>query len=88
MKYIQMDAKVMDFPEGSFDAILDKATLDSVLVFKYLKIVRVKLNCKCSKSHFISISSAFQEWSVHRGVLRTAIIQIDIFIKAIVLMDG
>lgn len=28
-----MDAKVMDFPEGSFDAILDKATLDSILVF-------------------------------------------------------
>lgn len=27
-----MDAKVMDFPEGSFDAILDKATLDSILV--------------------------------------------------------
>jgi len=30
-----MDAKAMNFHEGEFDAILDKATLDSVLV-KYL----------------------------------------------------
>lgn len=27
-----MDAKAMNFHEGEFDAILDKATLDSVLV--------------------------------------------------------
>ena len=27
-----MDVKAMDFAEGSFDAVLDKATLDSVLV--------------------------------------------------------
>ena len=27
-----MDVKAMDFPEASFDAVLDKATLDSVLV--------------------------------------------------------
>lgn len=31
-KYLLMDAKAMDFPEGSFDAVIDKATLDSVLV--------------------------------------------------------
>lgn len=27
-----MDAKAMNFHQGEFDAILDKATLDSVLV--------------------------------------------------------
>lgn len=32
-KYLLMDAKAMDFPEGSFDAVIDKATLDSVLVY-------------------------------------------------------
>lgn len=31
-KYLLMDVKAMDFPEASFDAIVDKATLDSVLV--------------------------------------------------------
>jgi hypothetical protein len=28
-----MDAKAMNFHEGEFDTILDKATLDAVLVF-------------------------------------------------------
>ena len=32
LKYIQMDVRAMEFNENSFDAILDKATLDSVLV--------------------------------------------------------
>ena len=32
IKYSQMDAKAMNFHEGEFDAILDKATLDAVLV--------------------------------------------------------
>lgn len=27
-----MDAKAMDFPEASFDAIIDKAAFDSILV--------------------------------------------------------
>ena len=31
-KYLQMDARAMDFPDGSFDTVIDKATLDSVLV--------------------------------------------------------
>ena len=30
-----MDVKAMEFNEGSFDAILDKATFDSVLVSLY-----------------------------------------------------
>jgi len=30
-KYLQMDVKAMDFPENSFDAVVDKGTLDSVL---------------------------------------------------------
>lgn len=31
-----MDVKAMDFPEASFDAVVDKATLDSVLVLRSL----------------------------------------------------
>lgn len=31
-KYLLMDARAMDFPEASFDAVIDKATIDSVLV--------------------------------------------------------
>jgi hypothetical protein len=27
-----MDIRAMDFPEASFDAVVDKATLDSILV--------------------------------------------------------
>jgi ubiquinone/menaquinone biosynthesis C-methylase UbiE len=32
LKYLHMDVKAMDFPEASFDAVLDKACFDSVLV--------------------------------------------------------
>ena len=32
LKYIQMDVRTMEFNESSFDAVVDKATLDSVLV--------------------------------------------------------
>ena len=32
LKYVQMDARTMEFNESSFDAVIDKATLDSVLV--------------------------------------------------------
>lgn len=35
-KYLLMDVKSMDFPEASFDAVVDKATLDSVLVIFFL----------------------------------------------------
>lgn len=35
-KYLLMDVKAMDFPEASFDAVMDKATLDSVLVPLFL----------------------------------------------------
>ena len=27
-----MDVRAMDFPEGSFDAVIDKGTFDSVIV--------------------------------------------------------
>lgn len=36
IKYSQMDVRAMNFHEGEFDVIIDKATLDSVLVFLYL----------------------------------------------------
>lgn len=35
-KYIQMDVRAMEFPENSFDAVLDKGTFDSVIVSKQL----------------------------------------------------
>lgn len=35
-KYLLMDVKAMDFPQASFDAVVDKATLDSVLVLFFL----------------------------------------------------
>ena len=38
-----MDAKAMNFHEGEFDAILDKATLDSVLVKFYFYYSAVKI---------------------------------------------
>jgi hypothetical protein len=39
-----MDVKAMDFPEASFDSVVDKATLDSVLVFLYLlSVVKIQL---------------------------------------------
>jgi ubiquinone/menaquinone biosynthesis C-methylase UbiE len=38
-KYLLMDVKAMDFPESSFDAVVDKATLDSVLVTLVLSSV-------------------------------------------------
>jgi ubiquinone/menaquinone biosynthesis C-methylase UbiE len=41
-KYLLMDAKAMDFPEASFDAVIDKATIDSVLV-RYLIFSVVKI---------------------------------------------
>ena len=31
-KYLLMDVRAMDFPEASFDSVIDKATIDSVLV--------------------------------------------------------
>ena len=36
-KYLLMDVKAMDFPEASFEAVVDKATLDSVLVHFVLR---------------------------------------------------
>ena len=30
-KYMQMDVRAIDFPENSFDAIIDKGTFDSVI---------------------------------------------------------
>lgn len=41
LKYLQMDARTMEFNEGNFDAILDKAAFDSVLV-QYMLIFSVE----------------------------------------------
>ena len=39
-----MDVKAMDFPEASFDAVVGKATLDSVLVSFIIMEVWGKFN--------------------------------------------
>lgn len=42
-----MDVRAMDFPENSFDVIIDKGTFDSVVVnFKFISVrLRVKYKC-------------------------------------------
>jgi ubiquinone/menaquinone biosynthesis C-methylase UbiE len=35
-KYIQMDVRALDFPENSFDAIIDKGTFDSIVVSNFM----------------------------------------------------
>lgn len=50
IKYSQMDAKAMNFHEGEFDAILDKATLDSILVNIKLNLVWIKFNSQRKQS--------------------------------------
>ena len=37
LKYMQMDAKSMNFPEGSFEVAIDKATFDTVMVIIIVK---------------------------------------------------
>ena len=39
-----MDVKAMDFPQATFDSVVDKATLDSVLVNMHNNIVWIKFN--------------------------------------------
>lgn len=38
-KYSQMDVRAMDFPDSNFDAVIDKGTLDSILVRPCIKSV-------------------------------------------------
>ena len=44
LKYSQMDVRAMEFNEGAFDSIVDKATLDSVLVLVlvYVSVVKIR----------------------------------------------
>lgn len=46
-KYVQMDVRAMDFPENSFDAIIDKGTFDSVVVLYSLNSVRIGFKYQC-----------------------------------------
>jgi ubiquinone/menaquinone biosynthesis C-methylase UbiE len=40
VKFICMDARKMDFDDAKFDVVLDKGTLDCVLVISSVKIDR------------------------------------------------
>lgn len=45
-----MDVRAMDFPENSFDAVIDKATFDSVVVkFELFSVVKdqILMPIKC-----------------------------------------
>ena len=46
-KYQLMDVRAMEFPENSFDTVIDKGTFDSVVVIKCNNSVRVGFNYKC-----------------------------------------
>lgn len=41
-----MDVRAMDFPENSFDAIIDKGTFDSVVVHLLLNKVWLRIQYK------------------------------------------
>ena len=47
-----MDVKTMDFPEASFDAVVDKAAFDSVLVYYHVILVRVEFYFQCQQDGF------------------------------------
>ena len=36
---LEMDATLMDFPDNSFDIVMDKGTLDALMVWKLLKLI-------------------------------------------------
>lgn len=55
IKYSQMDAKAMNFHEAEFDAILDKATLDSILVNIKINLVWIKFNSQRKQSDIRSL---------------------------------
>lgn len=46
-KYMQMDVRAIDFPENSFDAIIDKGTFDSVIVNFVLSVVWGGIQYQC-----------------------------------------
>ena len=83
-----MDAKAMNFHEGEFDAILDKATLDSVLVICGLILVRWKLNSQRQQNDFISLSSSDKDRGVHLRIIRPTIISFELSVKAWIRMDS
>ncbi len=82
-----MDAKAMNFHEGEFDTILDKATLDAVLVFFDSWIVRRKLYSQRKQAHIRSVPSSHQDRSLHMRVLRPTRIPNQLLIKTRIRMD-
>ena len=71
-KYVQMDARKMDFPADSFECVLDKATLDSMLVYYFiLNSVWRSFIWKCNFNDIRSVSSAKDRRSLHNNLLRS-----------------
>ena len=54
-KYVQMDVRAMEFPESSFDAVIDKATFDSVVVINHDNIVWIRIKYQCKQNVVINI---------------------------------
>lgn len=80
-KYLLMDVKAMDFPEASFDVVIDKATFDSVLV-RLAHSVRRELHNECQQDDLRDPPSAEQEWCLYHGVVWTARISSVTFVEA------
>ncbi len=78
----------MNFHEGEFDAILDKATLDAVLVFINSLIVRLKLNSQRQQTDIRSLPSSNKNRSVHLRIIRTARVPTELPVKARIRMDS
>lgn len=83
-----MDVRAMNFADDTFDAVIDKATFDSILVSFILYSVWRKLNHKCRKDDFRDIQSFEKERSIYYNFIRTAWVQTQLLIKARVWMDS
>lgn len=82
-----MDAKAMNFHEGEFDTILDKATLDAVLVIFFLWIVWLKLDSERKQTCFWSVQSSVKDRSVYLCIIRSTRVQTQLLGKTRVWVD-
>lgn len=88
LKYLQMDIRTMEFNEHTFDAILDKAAFDSVLVICGDNLVRVELDCQRRQDGLRDLSGPQAERSLHHRLLRATRIQTKLSGEARVRVDS